>query len=85
MERQQPNVGKINLQFNYPLQSKYHLLNNEIEKVGNTHEKDPEVFINYSQIIDNIYGNLEDSNPTKKSKVLIVFDNMMGDMEANND
>ena len=38
-------------------------------------------FINYSQTIDNVYENLEDYNPTKK-RVLIIFDDMIGDMEA---
>ena len=40
-------------------------------------------FIDYSQAIDDIYENLEDYNPTKKRKVLIVFDDMIADMEAN--
>ena len=39
--------------------------------------------INYSQTMDDFYENLEDYNPTKKSKVLIVFDDMIPDMEAN--
>ena len=39
--------------------------------------------INYSQTMDDFYENLEDYNPTKKSKVLIVFDDMIPVMEAN--
>ena len=39
--------------------------------------------INYSQTMDDFYENLEDYNPRKKSKVLIVFDEMIPDMEAN--
>ena len=39
--------------------------------------------INYSQTMDDFYENLEDYNPRKKSKVLIVFDDMIPDMEAN--
>ena len=39
--------------------------------------------MNYSQTIDDIYENLEDYNPTKKRKVLIVLDDMIADMEAN--
>ena len=45
--------------------------------------KNPETFIDYSQIIDDVYENLEDYNPTKKSKVLIVFDDMIADTEYN--
>ena len=40
-------------------------------------------FIDYSQIIDDVYGNLEDYNPTKKMKLLLVFDYMIANMEAN--
>ena len=45
--------------------------------------KNPEAFIDYSQTIDNIYKSLEDYNPTKKRRVLIVFDDMIVDMESN--
>ena len=34
-------------------------------------------------LIDDVYENLEGYNPTKKRRVLIVFDNMTADMESN--
>ena len=40
-------------------------------------------FIDYSQTIDDVCQNLRDCNPTKKNRVLIVFDNMIADMESN--
>ena len=40
-------------------------------------------FVDYSQTIDNVYENLEDYNPTKKRRVLIVFDDVIADMESN--
>ena len=46
--------------------------------------KNPKTFIKYSQTIGNVYENLEDYDPTKKRKVLILFDDMITDMEANN-
>ena len=49
-------------------------------KKGTKNLKKPKVFVDYSQAIDDVYGFLEDYNPTKKGKVLIVFDD---DMEAN--
>ena len=46
--------------------------------------KNPEAFTNnYSQTIDDVYKNLPGYNPRKKGKVLIVFDDMIADMEAN--
>ena len=44
--------------------------------------KNPKAFIYYSQTNDDVYQNLEDYNPTKKRKLLIVFD-MRADIEAN--
>ena len=38
--------------------------------------KNSKAFIDYSQAIDDIYENLEDYNPKKKTKMLILFDDM---------
>ena len=45
--------------------------------------KNSKAFIDYLQSIDDVYENLEDYNPTKKRRVLIVFDDMIADMESN--
>ena len=39
--------------------------------------------IDYSQIIDDLHENLEDYNPTKERRALIVFDGKIADMESN--
>ena len=44
--------------------------------------KNPKTITDYSQTID-VYENSENFNPIKKRKVLIVFDDMIADMEAN--
>ena len=44
--------------------------------------RNPKTITDYSQTID-VYENSEDFNPIKKRKVLIVFDDMIADMEAN--
>ena len=51
-------------------------------KVGIEKLKYPKAFTGYSQIVDNFYETLEDYNPTKNKKVLIVFNEMVADMEA---
>ena len=66
-----------------PLESKYQLLDNGREDVGNEILKNPKAFIDYSETIDDVYGNLEDYNPTKKRRVLVVFHDMMADIESN--
>ena len=45
--------------------------------------KKPKALIDFSQITDVVNERLEDYNPTKKRKVVIVFDDMISDMEAN--
>ena len=45
-------------------------------------QKKLKAFINYSQTVDDIYEYLEDYNPMKKRKVLVVTQDMIEDMEA---
>ena len=59
------------------------MLINELEKVGIENLKNPKALNDYSRTIDDVYENLEDCNPTKKRRVLIVFDDMIADMESN--
>ena len=46
--------------------------------------KNPKAFFDYSQKIDDVYENLEDCNPTKKRRMLIVFGDMIADIKSNN-
>ena len=55
----------------------FYLIN---EKV---HVNDSKAFIEYSNNMDNIYKNIEEYNPNKKRKILIVFDDMFADMLSN--
>ena len=40
-------------------------------------------FIEYSNDMQEVYKNIEEYNPSKKRKVLIVFDDMIADMINN--
>ena len=44
--------------------------------------KNPNVFIDYLQRVDDVYENMTDYNPTRKKRVLIVFDDMTADVES---
>ena len=44
---------------------------------------DSEAFIEHSNIMDYIYNNIDDYNPTSKRRILIVFDDMIADIMAN--
>ena len=59
------------------------MLINGREKVGIENLKNPKAVTDYSQTIDDVYKNLEDYNSTTKRRVLIVFDDMIADMESN--
>ena len=50
--------------------------------MGIKNEKKPNTFNDYSQNIDHVYENLENYNLTKKRRMLIVFDDMIADMES---
>ena len=40
-------------------------------------------FIKYSDDLNDIYKNIEECNPNKKRKILIVFDDIIADMPSN--
>ena len=51
--------------------------------MGLDHFDDPKAFIEYSNDMQDVYKNIEDYNPGKESKILIVFDDMIADMTNN--
>ena len=53
------------------------------EDAGIKHFSDPNAFIEYSNTMDDIYENINDYKPSRKRKVLLVFDDMIADIMAN--
>ena len=68
MKHQRPDIDKIYLYVKDLFKSKYQLLINWTEKVGIKKLKSSKEFFDYSQTIGGAYENLEDYNPTKKTK-----------------
>ena len=66
------------------MKKKYQYLIKKREKVGLNHFNDPKALMEYSNYMQDVYKNIEDYNPIKKSKILIVFDDMIADMVNNN-
>ena len=83
MKYQRRDIDNIYLYVKDPFESKYQLLINRREKIRTKKLKNSKAFIDYLQTIDVVYENLEDYNPPKKRKVLILFNDMIADMEAN--
>ena len=79
----QPDIDKIYLYAKGPYETKYQYLINKREKVGLDYFDDPKAFMEYSNDMQDVYKNIEDYNPIKKRKVLIVFDDMIADMINN--
>ena len=80
----QPDIDKIYLSAKDRYEAKYQYLINKREKVGLNHFNDPKAFMEYSSDMQDVYKNIEDYNPIKKRKILIVFDDMIADMINNN-
>ena len=80
----QPDIVKIYLYAKDPYEKKYQYLINKREKVGLNHFNDPKAFMEYSNDMQDVYKNIEDYNPIKKRKILIVFDDMIADMINDN-
>ena len=50
---------------------------------GIKHLNNPNAFIECSDTMDDVYENVNDYNPVRKRKKLIVFDDMIGDVMDN--
>ena len=64
-------------------EAKYQFLINKRENTDLNHFNDSKAFIKYSNDVDDIYENIEEYNPNKKRKKLIVFDNIITDVLSN--
>ena len=91
--------GKTNAQFNLvnhkrdidkmylfakdPYETQYQLLTNKRESAGLKYLNDSKDFVEYSDVTDDVYKNIEEYNPNNKQKILIIFDDMIADMLSN--
>ena len=64
-------------------EAKYQHLINIREKVGIGRHNDPRAYIEYSNNMHDVYKNIDDYNPDKDNKNLIVFDDMIADLIKN--
>ena len=80
----QPDIDKMYLYAKDPYESKYQYLINKREGVGIKHFNDPKAFIEYSNNMHDVYKNIDEYNPDKENRILIVFDDIIADMIHNN-
>ena len=79
----EPDIDKIYLYAKDLYEVKNQLLINKRESTGLKFLNDSKTFIEHSNDMDDIYKNIEDYNPNKKRKILIIFDDMIADMLSN--
>ena len=64
-------------------EAKYQFLTEKREDAEIKYLNDPKAFIEYSNTMDDAYNNIEDYNPNRKRKILIVSDDMIADIITN--
>ena len=79
----EPDIDKIYLYAKEPHKAKYQLLIDTRKSTGLRHFDDSKAFIEYSNDMDDTYKSIEEYNPNKKRKILIVFGDMIADMLSN--
>ena len=76
-------IDKIYLYAKDIHQPKYEYLINKREKAGIKNLRDPKAFIEYSDDMDDVLDDINNYNKIRNKKVLIVFDDMIADIEYN--
>ena len=80
---EQNNIDKIYLYAKDLSEPKHEYLINKREDVGIKHVKNSNAFIECSSTMDDVYEKIHDYNPSRKIKILIVFDDMIADIMTN--
>ena len=76
-------IDKIYLYAKDIHEPKYEYLINKREQAGIKNLNDPHAFIEYSNDMDDVLDNINNYNKNRDKKVLIVFDDMIADIEYN--
>ena len=76
----QNDIDKIYFHARDLCEPKYEYLIKKWEDAGIKHLNNPNAFIKCSNTMDDVYENINDYNPIRKRKKLIVFDDMIADM-----
>ena len=77
------DIDKIYLYARDLSEPKYEYLIKKREDAGIKHLNNPNAFIECSNTMDDVYENINDYNPIRKRKKLIVFDDMIADIMTN--
>ena len=79
----QKDINNIYLYAKGLSEPKYEYLIKNRENAGIKHVNDSNAFIESSNTMDDVYKNIDDYNPSRKRKILIIFDDMIADIMRN--
>ena len=77
------SVDKIYLYAKDLAEPKYEFLVNNRKNAVIKHFNDPTAFVEYSDDMNDVYADISNYNKKRENKMLIVFDNMIADIEYN--
>ena len=80
---EQKDIDKIYLYAKDLSEPKYEYLITNHENAGIEHLNDSKAFIECSNTMDDIYENINNHNPNRRRKILVVFDDMIADIMTN--
>ena len=83
LKKEQDDIDKIYLYAKDLSEPKYEFLIKKCEDAGIKHLNDSNAFIECSNTMDDVYENIDEYNPNRQRKNLIVFDDMIADIMSN--
>ena len=78
--KEQDDIDKIYLYAKDLSEPKYEYLIKKCKDIGTKHLNDSKAFIECSNAMDDLYENIDDYNPARRRKMLIVIGDMIADM-----
>ena len=76
---EQNDIDKIYLYARDLSEPKYEYLIKKCEDAGIKHLNNPNAFVECSNTMDDVYENINDYNPIRKRKKVIIFDDIIAD------
>ena len=81
--KEQDDIDKMYLYAKHLSEPKYEFFIKKCEDAGIKHLNDSKAFIECSNIMDDVYKYINEYNPNRKRKILIVFDDIIADIMTN--
>ena len=83
LTNEQKDIDKIYSYAKDLSEPKYEYLIKNLENVGIKHLNDSKTFIECLNAMDDIYENINNYNPNRRRKILVVFDDINADIMTN--